>query len=798
MFIDVGSSRSLAMNDTTIVSNPLLVSETEQFSKILENYQLSGGLVDPFEVVENFTSAAAQRALAVGQYLGDSAQEHSYSQDDFERWDMEAKLWHLVHILYSFRLSDLPQSAKPGEFCSASTLRDYYLDQHPQTKELLLIAQWLQYNSQDVSVESKKVQNSKWAHTKIAIENEALNQLTSKNQPIHYVDELDVDAPLRSHKHISPKDRESDDEYFGKIYRLLVSGDIQAAIDFASETGNYTMALILIGAAQDYIDPVMDNALVDAMDEDAIDEPSGIRHKFMWFQTVNKLAQEQNIGPKERLIYTFLCGGSLTENIKEAGSNWEECLLLYINQIFTHHVRLLFESILPESEEEHLLSVAFLTPQNNSINDVLNTLLKSQATEKESQNPLRVIMGSVMINQLNLFLANTVAANKREIFEDAQILRVLAHLAVINVMLNMNDNSKTTTKIITRYISTLSRYDLVPVYLAFIPDEKDLRECYSIFLSQITDSAERARQLEMCKKLGVMSSAEVESDASSVTEDMGGDYENKINNVLKRTVERVMIETEPFYKSPEPLTEVSLTVHPKDITMYTSVGWFYENKMYEDAISASITVVRRFLLTGRLASIMAFAEERSFKQLIKDYDFELQMKSISENNTLSRITDADKDELLQYIPLVECLNLMQQWRSFTGGWTTVPEKVWKSADVGKSIEKTLTSVRQFISNWFKQQIASCDDPERVEMFKQFRYTYVPYFVIELLQVLKEARFNDWHYIKSAFSIVNEVANDKNNDFLNCFIACGKLEEFVTLAGKLAAVASERGIKGIFS
>ena len=65
-------------------------------------------------------------------------------------------------------------------------------------------------------------------------------------------------------------------------------------------------------------------------------------------------------------------------------------------------------------------------------------------------------------------------------------------------------------------------------------------------------------------------------------------------------------------------------------------------------------------------------------------------------------------------------------------------------------------------------------------------------------MLKEARFNDWHYIKSAFSIVNEVANDKNNDFLNCFIACGKLEEFVTLAGKLAAVASERGIKGIFS
>lgn len=798
MFTIFRFTDSITMNETTAESSQLLVSETEQFSKILENYQLSGGLVDPFEVIQNFTSAAAQRALAVGQDLDENEHDASYSRENFERWDMEAKLWHLVHVLYSFRLSGSPVTNKPFDFCSASVKRDYYLDQNPKVKELLLIAQWLQYNSQDIDPYTDALQNSKWTHTKIAIENNELNQLASDKHQSSHLDYLDADAPIRSQQPIAPEDKKVDDENFLKIYRLLVKGDVQAAIDFASETGNFTLALILIGATQDYVDPVMDYDATDRMDEDTVDEPSGVKHKYLWFQTVSKLAQERSVSRNERLIYSFLCGGSQIENIREAKSNWEECLLLYVNQLFTHHIRSFFESILPLDETQLLLSVSFPTPQHDSVNEILNTLLNAPATERESQDPLRVIMGSIMINQLDIFLLNTVTANRPEIFEDSQVLRVLAHLAVIGVMLNINDDTNTTTKIITRYVSTLSRHDLVPVYLAFIPDEKDLRECYSIFLSQITDSAERARQLEICKNLGVMTSSENDTDSTSMTEDLGGEYEQRINNVLKRTVERVMTETEPFYTSDGPLTSVVLSVHPKDSTMYTSVGWFYENKMYEDAIHASIAVLRRFLFTGRLGSIVAFAEERNFKKLIKDYDFEVQKKSVNDDYSPSPVLEVDKEELLNYVPLVECLNLMEQWKSFTGGWGIVPERAWKSADVSKSIEKTLATVQDFISNWFTLQISNCSDAERVDMFKQFRSTYVPYLIIELLQVLREARFNDWKYIKAAFSIINQVANDKSNDLLQCFIACGKLEDFVALAGNLAAVASERGIKGIFT
>ena len=55
----------------------------------------------------------------------------------------------------------------------------------------------------------------------------------------------------------------------------------------------------------------------------------------------------------------------------------------------------------------------------------------------------------------------------------------------------------------TLYVSKLSELqlaELIPIYLSFIPDEKDARECYSLFLSSITDSEERSKQIAIAKK----------------------------------------------------------------------------------------------------------------------------------------------------------------------------------------------------------------------------------------------------------------------------------------------------------
>lgn len=778
-------------------------SPESQFAKVLENYQLSSGLVDPFDVIRNFTSIAASRALAIGQKLSESAGSET-DEAEFISWDLEAKLWHLVEVLYSFRHSNHDYFTPP-QYTSLDVKREAYLSENASVKELLLIIEWLQYNAKDVNSEVKS-QAGKWTHTKIGIENRNLSALAPLAQMVDYVEHLDSDAPLRSRKQISPLDKHTDDQNFKVIYELVLKGDIQKAIEYANATGNYTVALILVGSRQDYVDPVLDGAFLSPDDDDMDheDQPSGLQHKYLWYQTVNKLAQDSGLTKYERLIYNFLSGGDQSENIKVADSNWEESLLLYLHQLFIYHIRELTQKVLVEEEgnpDEETSLVKFPTPQHSSIDGILNSLLKSPATAEESTSPLRVILGSVMINQLNLFLHNTFKSNKTELLDDPYILRILSHLAVVSVILDFHEDDKTTTKLLTTYISLLSKQgdeDIVPVYLAFIPDEKDVRECYSIFLSTITNPASRARQLDLFKKLGVATPRDTDTPNSSTTEEYGYGYESKINNVLKRTVERVMAETEAAYDPQGEIKVEDKNVAQTDITLYQSVEWLFENKMYEDAINATRTIIRRFLLTGRLKSILEFSSNKAFKTLLKDYDFDLHTKSLGDSTPPTLISEDDKDELLQYELLVECLRILQEWKTFTEEADTESAEFWKSKDVGKSIEKTMFKLQELIFKWFADLIATSADAERVEIYKEYRNIYVPYFIIELLQVLQQSRFHDWKYMQAAFQLVNAVANDKENDFLNCFISCGRLGEFVTLAGDVAFTASERGVKGIFA
>lgn len=781
--------------DSSISNGVLLTSAETQFAKILENFQLSGGRADPFDVIRNFTSIAASRALAIGQKIADNGASEA-DQREFESWDLEAKLWHLVEVLYSFRFSDQDTLDAP-EYASLDVKKDAYLSRNNKVKELLLIIDWLQYNAKDVNSDVAS-QPAKWTNTKVAIESKNLSSLAPLAQMVDYVDNMDADAPLRSQKQISPLDKHMDDQNFAVIYKLVLKGDVQRAIDYASETGNFTMALILVGSRQDYVDPVLDGDLVDAMDEDiSSDQPGGIRHKYMWYQTVSKLALATGLTTHEKLIYSFLCGGDQSEGIEDSGANWEQCLLLYLNQLYTLHIRDFLKSTI--SDDEELSLVNFPTPPHSSIEEILNSLLKAPTTKAESASPLRVILGSVMINQLNMFLHNTYKSNKAELMEDAYVLRVLVHLAVVSVILNFQEGNKTVTKFLTSYISMLSEQgdqDLVPVYLAFIPDEKDVRECYSIFLSTITDPNSRARQLELFKRLGVTSPLDTPNASSN--EDVGYEYENKINNVLKRTVERVMAETEPAYDPQGEIKVEDKVVDQTDITLYQSVEWLFENKMYEDAINASRTVIRRFLLTGRLKSILAFSKNKAFRTLLNDYDLDLHTKSMSESSPPTLISEDDKEELMQYDLLVETLRILQEWKTFTEDANAESKEFWSSKDVAKSIEKTIGKLHSLIFDWFSGPISSCSDNERVEIYKEYRNIYVPYFIIELLQVLQQSRHHDWKYIHEAFDLVNAVANDKKYDLMNCFISCGRLGEFVTLAGDVAYVASERGIKGIFA
>ena len=162
--------------------------------------------------------------------------------------------------------------------------------------------------------------------------------------------------------------------------------------------------------------------------------------------------------------------------------------------------------------------------------------------------------------------------------------------------------------------------ELIPVYLSFIPDEKDARETYSVILSSITDKEERIKQLQAARSVTQEVFNYHDEDMIIVAED------DKLVNVLRRTVERVMTETENYYRPQEGVdTTISLqdagsTVDETDFKLYRAVEWFYENHMWADAIKATIVVIRRFLVNGKLSSLKQFAAGNNFKQLITDYN----------------------------------------------------------------------------------------------------------------------------------------------------------------------------------
>ncbi|KAK6455010.1 nucleoporin NUP84 [Scheffersomyces xylosifermentans] len=764
-----------------------------QFANVLHSFQLSKQS-DPFEIISEFKTICAKRALLAGERLEDDDTNPSL-KEEFSNWNLEVKLWDLVDRLYRFRLSQDNELLREYKFSSIGIKQENFLRRNPQIRELSIIILWIQLHTETfVSVDDKF--QSKWANTRSAVSNTDFKILAKNTADSDLVDKLDVDAPLRSNKSIHPADESADSKVFYRIYRLLLQDKIQEAIDQANHTGNYALALILVGATQEYFDPIIDKQ--DVSFDNSIAEqtkPSGLKHKLLWKKTVYKLSQQSRLNHYERLIYNYLCGGDISENLKESSQDWDETLLLYLNQLYAYNIEKFIVSQL-ESESE-TLPISIPKPQLESVSEILNTLSNSGGElTKQSEDPLRIIIGGVILGDVPSLLHNLIGSSGQEpeALKRPYLARIITHLAIFQLITEGTDNLNTEdiTTIITSYTSKLAEYkmsELIPIYLSFVPNERDSREAYALFLSSLTDSSDRTKQIEISRRIAhpvVEMDDMIDIDESS---------EDKLTNVLRRTVERVMKETESHY---QPQDIIAVQDEPNqvdsiDFKLYRSVEWFYENKMYEDAIVASLAIIRRFLLCGKLATLKKFAEGKNFKALVVEYDTQIQTRNLVGHHESGAVSEDDKEELLEYASLLEGLKLIDDWKGFVSDNGSGSGK-WSSAGVDNSIEKTSKTLTKLIFNWFKRTAHNLDD---FIIFEEFRSIYVPYLIIELLKIYQNARLKDWKYMRSAFKLINDVANEEENDFLACFLKCGRLDEFLVKAGEVSILAGERGIKGIF-
>ncbi|CAH6723117.1 nucleoporin Nup84p [[Candida] jaroonii] len=741
---------------------------------------------DPFDIIRQFRDISSTKAIQIKDEL--LINDNEILQQEFESWQLETKLWHLVEILYSFRLSNIELNEET-EFSSVAIKEENFRRSNKRVAELGMIIDWVQYNSESVDT-SVIPWVTKWKHTMKYVETKDLNVLIDQGTLIKgdYITEFDVDAPIRQKKSLHPEDLKNDDIIFQTIYELILVHNYDEALSLANETGNYTLSMILFGDILPYLDPIIDEKYMKERGLE-FNNATGCKHKLLWYKSVYKLAQQPNINKYERMIYNYLSGSNIGENLKSS-STWDKWLLLYCNQLMIFEILKFYETIY-NSEEN--LDIKIIKPQTSTIESILNNLSKSDNSISEmSRHPLRIITGGIMINKITPLVSEVVKSHKdNEVFNNQSLLRILVHLTIFLNSVELESSTVNDfTKLISLYISKLSEnglQDLIPVYLSFIPNEIDAIEIYSNFLLSIRDKDQRTNQIKIAKRIPYFID---QSDSDNLSED-------RLSIFLRKTVEKILKKTEPYYqptKEPLIIKDDIESVEDIDRELFESVEWFLANSMNEDIIVVSIIIIKRLLICGKLAALKEFSINKNFKRIINNYDNDLSTKKLLQDENSREITpipsisDESKEELLNYDLLIKGLISINEWKKFIEE-NGKESKSFSTKDVENSIEKTTKQIYNLIMNWL---VNSHD-----ELLKELRNLYVPYLIIELLQIYEFARLNNWDYLQKAFELIKQVANEDENDLLNCFISSGKLNEFLIKCGKVSLIASEKGVKGIF-
>lgn len=790
------------VDDTARKVEVVEVGIETKFCEFLQKFQSHeeeyAGDADPFKLIKHFKDVSSTKAIQVRDELTNTTSANAAADADrmfkeFENWELETKLWDLVEILYHFRVSKF-EPPQLNKYSSISVREEHFRINNTRLAELSIIMSWIKANSETIDTSDLPL-SSKWRHTKQSLQANDLNVLSSNSKELqNYSHELDVDGPLRTGKGLHPEDIKTDDIIFKTIYKLILINDYDGALALANESGNYSLSMILVGGMLPCLDKVIDKDYIYTVNIDS-DQLQGCKHKLLYYKSVYKLCQQSNINKYEKMIYNYLCGANINENLKESDS-WEESLLLYCNQIMVYETIKFYESQLLDQGSEEDLPISIPRPQVDKIEGILNILLTdtNASISEASRHPIRIVIGGVLINKLSPLVGDIACANgndnkQNQVYHNSVLLRIICHLSIfINIINSEKIDQNDFSQLIKLYINNLfgcNFYDLIPNYLSFISDDSDAIECYSDILINITEKSEKANQIRIARTIPYFNVSINELN------------EERMNYFLKKTVEKILDKTEGYYRSDLniDIKDSIDSISDVDKLLYQSVDWFILNNMPQDTIIVSIIVIKRFLMCGKLAALKEFAKEKNFKQIINSYDNVLGTRALlqkSEDRSMSpmsMISDEDREELLSYDSLIQGMISISEWKKFIED--NGNDKLnFIAKDVENSIEKTTKQLNSLIMKWF---INSNND-----LLKEFRTLYVPYLIIELLKIYEFSRFNNRNYLQKSFDLIKLVANEDENDLLACFVKSGKLKEFLTKCGEVSLVASENGTKGIFA
>lgn len=728
-----------------------------------DEYQLFASALEalmdhPLELIDRFMDISRDLAAETAQQT-----EEAMDSENFSNWELEARFWQLTATLSEARerFAELSNDRMDVEgsdddtyaFSSDASVLQQYKQTHPHVMETFLVNRWLQENLTPSDDDQIEIWGSKWMHTKsdIASKKRLAGGSAGNTTTSTLVSEMDADAPLRQKKPIAGEDAGYDAKLFKAVFNLITRRQIKEASELAEKTGNLSLKMAIGGLA--------------AMDDDAQDDPLddakavGTTRTALWRRMCLSVAASP-VGEYEKAVYGFLGGDVGT--VLEVSDSWETQLLAYTNNMCSDQFEQALNDAHRVSSKTKALVPLVCSGHVASMRDALELLAESANIDvkRQAMNPIRTFVGAIINNTIATIATSSsealrVAASTGQpnpVSESSIILRVLVHLllALRHGYGGQQQLDIGHFNIVSAYVERLAgegHMNLVPLYLSFL-DSADVVDQYSYYLANMSDPEERTEQIQLANQYGV-----------------------DIKACVKAAVERVFDESMTSYVVPAIVAvKFDVQVDETDIRLYRAVEWFGEVKMWADTVDASVKLLRRFLLCGKVGAAREAGMRLNVPMLMQQY----QADTLGADQTENRLAE----ELVQLHDLILFLDSVHTWEELMNS----PSSHDTKTDIIKKLEELSKHSDKLIYDWLvelqQQYTRSGDvDPEEYTHLVHLRQIYVPYVILQLLSVYVRSRHIQSDYVNRAIDLSVLVADDQRQIYLD-FIDSGRLQEFL--------------------
>lgn len=777
------SSSSLSVGPGSLVEDPTVLGA---FAGVLEEFKQGSEDGDLFGMVKSF------REISTGELLKLAEADIMKHEEDEEKlvvenWVLETKFWNLVEVLVGFRSSDEyndTSEVEIDEFTSQVVIKQNILSNSTTLRELDLLSYWLIHNSNlddnQQELDRDTLPSTKWLNTKIDL-------LSNQSKP-DLVSSLDSDATLRNNRpnkrpcKINAKDSLNDERFFQAVFELLLQEKHDEVLELCKFTNNWTLSAILAGT-HDYIDPEIDNldGLEDEDESMGLNKPTGIKNKFLWRRTVFLLSKNPNLGKYERAIYSYLAGDYTCADLTES---WESQLLVLTNNILQHDLELQAINYLDPSLNE-ILKLAKPEKRFENIGMVLNHLAQSsnEKIKRQSLHSIRVLMGAIITNNVDHLISNSIGLldelilsndrfrnnstltlkNTNSLIKESYLLRILIHFII--TMKFLNDNiiaDENLIKLIKLYLTRLSLYKLyhlMPIYISYIPSESEIIENYSFFLSSIIiDQEDRLVQLKSMRSL-----------------------ELPLENILKQTVERIFNDTKAYY---EQKTSVDLGNEPVtklDTKLINSISWFVDSGMVFNTVALVNSLARRFLLSGKVHSLMRLFESLDMLKIVNDFKIE---KEIGDEYHISELkSNVNIDEIGHYQMMINTFVLIDEF-----------EQNIDELEQQRLLHKIIQSIYPLITLGVAPLVHEFSTDDDFKFYHSLETLYLPYLVLKVLKFMESFQSKE---LSREFKKLVSLISSEQHKIYQIFTETGQLKQVLDTIVTISINQFDHLEKGVY-